>query len=250
MRKLWPAENKTADVRDDDALARLYAYPDPLRRPWVKANFISSVDGAVSVGGRSAGLSDANDKRIFQLGRELADVILVGAGTVLTERYRGVKPTELSTEARRRYGLAPIPPIAVVTRRCSIEPTSLLLTDTVVAPLVFTTAAAPSSRREALTEAGADVVVAGDADVDLRTVLTDLDRRGLRRVCCEGGPQLFGSLIADDLVDELCLSLAPLLAAGDAGRIANGPLPPEPIRMRLASVLYADDLLMMRYLRR
>ncbi|HEX4721527.1 MAG TPA: pyrimidine reductase family protein [Pseudonocardiaceae bacterium] len=234
---------------DDDALASLYDYPPGLDKPWVKVNFISSADGAVAVGGRSAGLSDPNDKKIFALGRTLADVVLVGAGTALIERYRGIRPNELRATRRVGLGLAPVPPIAVVSRRCTVLPESPLVTDTIVPTIVFTTETAPAERKSVLADAGAEVVAAGDDDVDLAAVLADLDRRGLRRVCCEGGPTLFGALIVAGLVDELDLSVAPLLAVGDAGRIANGPLPAEPTRLRLASALHADDMLLLRYLR-
>jgi riboflavin biosynthesis pyrimidine reductase len=233
----------------DDALARLYDFPADLARPFVKVNFISSADGAVTVGGRSAGLSDANDKKIFALGRTLADVLLVGAGTALIERYRGIKPKELTATRRVELGLAPVPPIAVVSRQATVLPNSPLVTDTIVPTIVYTTETAAAQRRSALADAGADVVVAGDDEVDLTAVLADLDRRKLRRVCCEGGPTLFGTLIAAGLVDELDLSVAPILAAGDAGRIAHGPLPPAPTTLTLASVLHADGMLMLRYLR-
>jgi riboflavin biosynthesis pyrimidine reductase len=235
---------------DDDALVRLYDYPPELTRPWVKVNFISSVDGAVTLGGRSGGLSDPNDKKIFALGRALADVIMVGARTALIERYRGVQPGEVPAGLRADRGLAPLPPIALVTRSGSIEPNSPLITDAPAPTIVYTTTSVPPARRADLAAAGADVVLAGADDVDLAAVLADLDRRALRRVCCEGGPQLFGSLIAGGLVDEVDLSVAPVLVAGDAGRIAKGPLPADPTRMRLASVLHADDQLMLRYLRR
>jgi 5-amino-6-(5-phosphoribosylamino)uracil reductase len=247
--RLLPTDPPPASVADDTELARFYAYPDPLDQPWVKVNFISSADGAVSVGGLSGGLSDPNDQRVFRLGRTLSDVILVGAGTATVERYRGVQRQELVAEVRADLGLAPVPPIAVVSRRCSIGATSLLLTDTEVAPMVFTTSAAPAERRAAVAAAGAEVVIAGSDDVDLALVLAELGDRGLRRVCCEGGPTLFGDLIAADLVDELCLSVAPLLTAGDAGRIAHGPVLAAPVALRLAGVLHAGDLLMLRYLR-
>ena len=234
---------------DDDALARLYDFPPALDRPWVKVNFISSADGAVSVNGRSGGLSDANDKRIFRFGRTLADVILVGAGTALIERYRGVKPHEIDADRRAALGLAPVPPIAVVSRRCTVLPDSPLVTDAIAPTIVFTTENAPVERKTAVADAGADVVATGDDDVDLAGVLADLDRRGLRRVACEGGPSLFGSLIEAGLVDELDLSVAPLLAAGDATRIAHGSLPAGPLPMRLASVLHGNGMLMLRYLR-
>lgn len=248
MDRLLPADRPVATA--DDALARLYDFPADLRQPWVKVNFISSADGAVSLGGRSGGLSDPNDKRIFQLGRALCDVVLVGAGTALIERYQGIRPGEVAADLRADRGLAAVPPIAVVTRRCSLAPDSPLITKATAPTIVFTVRSAPAERRAALAAAGADVVITGDDDVDPVAAVAELDRRALRRVCCEGGPHLFGSLIAADLVDELDLSIAPLLVGGDAGRIATGPLPMSATRLRLASVLHADDQLMLRYLRK
>jgi riboflavin biosynthesis pyrimidine reductase len=236
-------------VADDTELAEIYAYPEQLDQPWVKVNFISSADGAVALGGKSGGLGDANDKRVFRLGRTLCDVVVVGAATALIERYRGVKRAETDVDRRLALGLAPVPPIAVISKRCSVDPSSLLLTDTEVAPIIFTAASAPGQRRAAVAAAGAEVVLAGDEDVDPKAVLADLDRRNLRRVNCEGGPTLFGTLIAADLVDELCLSVAPLLTSGDAGRIATGLAPGTPVKLRLTSVLRGGSLLMLRYLR-
>jgi 5-amino-6-(5-phosphoribosylamino)uracil reductase len=152
-------------------------------------------------------------------------------------------------DLRAELGLAPLPPIAVVTRRCSVEPNSPLIANASVPTIVCTAESAPLERRQALADAGADVVLAGEDDVDLVTVLAALEQRGLRRVCCEGGPLLFGSLIAADLADELDLTIAPMLAGGDAGRIASGPLPATPTPLRLASVLEANGQLMLRYVR-
>lgn len=228
---------------------RLYDYPAALRRPWVRVNFVSSADGAVAVDGRSDGLSSPADKRLFAMIRDLADVVLVGAGTALAEGYRGVQPSEVRADRRARHGLPGLPAIAVVTRRCSIPADSGLLTDTITPTIVLTCAAAPADRRAALTAAGADVVVTGTDTVDLRGALDALAERGLLRVACEGGPGLFGSLIAADLVDELCLSLSPLLAGGDADRIGHSSLPATPRTMRLGSVLSEDDMLFLRYVR-
>jgi riboflavin biosynthesis pyrimidine reductase len=175
--------------------------------------------------------------------------VLVGWGTARDERYRGIKSTELRRERRSRLGLAPVPPIAVVTGRCSVEPDSPLVTDTLVPPIIVTTESAPLDRRKALTAAGADVIVAGDEQVDARAALVELAVRGLRRVCCEGGPQLFGALIEADLVDQLCLTVSPLLAGGHAGRISLGTPPETPRRLALASVLTEDGFLMLRYRR-
>lgn len=249
MDRLLPAGQQPADVSADADLVRLYDFPPDLRRPWLKVNFISSADGAVSLGGRSGGLSDVNDKRIFKLGRALADVLLVGAQTALIERYRGVQPDEVPADLRAELGLTPVPAIAIVTRRCSLEPTSDLISGPLVPTIVFTTRSAPQQRRDAVAAAGADVVLAGEDSVDPFAVVAELERRALRRVVCEGGPQLFGSLIEAGLVDELDLSIAPLLVGGDAGRITRGGLPPAATRLRLATVLHADDMLMLRYLR-
>ncbi|MFB9608877.1 pyrimidine reductase family protein [Kutzneria kofuensis] len=232
---------------DDIELERLYDYPSDLARPWVQVNFVSSPDGAVTVGGKSHGLSGPADKKVFMLGRTLADVVLVGAGTATIEGYGGVKTGEVRAAVRSRLGLSPVPPIAVVTRRATIAPDSPLVTETVVPAIILTCEAAAADRRAALSDAGADVVVAGDSDVDLPTALAELDKRGLRRVSCEGGPHLFGGLIEAGLVDQLCLTISPLLAGGDASRIAFGRTPAAPRELELASVLTDDSFLMLRY---
>ncbi|MCG8919338.1 pyrimidine reductase family protein [Actinokineospora sp. PR83] len=250
MHRLWPTSpDGSPTVVDDTALERLYDYPEDLDRPWVQVNFVTSADGAVAVDGHSAGLSGPADKKVFALGRDFADVVLVGWGTARDEGYRGLKRTETRTDRRLRRGLAELPPIAVVTPRCSVPPDSPLLTDTTVPPIVITTGASAAADRAALAEAGADVVVAGERELDPVAALAALDERGLRRVCCEGGPRLFGDLIAADLVDQLCLTVAPLLAGGGVDRIAGGGPVPVPRRLALASVLSDDGFLMLRYRR-
>ncbi|WP_414719850.1 pyrimidine reductase family protein [Umezawaea sp.] len=245
MRTLLPPHD--GEITDAD-LERAYDYPSDLDRPWVQVNFVSSVDGAVAVDGRSAALGNPADKKVFMLGRDLADVVLVGAGTAKAEGYRGVRAGEVRAERRARLGRAPVPPIAVVSARASIDPDSPLVTDTSVPLIVLTTSSASAERREALVAAGADVVVAGGTEVDLVAALRALDERGLRRVDCEGGPALFGSLIAADLVDELCVTIAPKLVGGGAGRIAHGPAVP-PRDMTLVSALHHGSALLLRYRR-
>ncbi|QFZ24119.1 pyrimidine reductase family protein [Saccharothrix syringae] len=240
---LWPPRDGELP---DEQLEGLYDYPDALTRPWVQANFVSGVDGAVTFAGRSRGLGNAADRRVLALTRDLCDAVLVGHGTAAAEGYEGIKVREVRAERRARLGLAPVPPIAVVTARCSVEPTSPLVTSTLVPPIVLTTAAAPEARRRALAEAGADVVVVGDTSVDLRAALAALDERGLRRISCEGGPALFGAMVAEELVDVLCLTLSPLLVGGDAGRITAG-LPEARRALELESVLHDDSTLLLRY---
>jgi len=222
---LWPSPGVEMT---DTALESLYAYPAD--RTWVAANFVSSVDGAVSVDGRSAGLGSPADRKIYLLGRELADVVMVGAATVLIEGYRGAK--------RAR----PLP-IAVVTTRGSLTPDLPLFTDTAVPPIVITTEAAR------MPELPAEVIIAGDTEVDLKVAVAELAARGLHRINLEGGPRLFGSMVAEGLVDALNLTVAPVLAVGDSSRIAHGSVIP-PVDLALASVLRADDVLLLRYQRR
>jgi riboflavin biosynthesis pyrimidine reductase len=244
MRMLWPTP--LDDVTDDD-LARLYGFPEDLDRPWVQVNFVASADGAATLEDRSEGLSHPADKRIFLLGRDLADVVLVGAGTARAEGYRGARTNPERQARRERLGLSGLPPIAVVTGSARIDPESPLLTDTKVPPIVITTAAAPEERRSALAEAGADILIAGEQMIDLTAALKELAARGLRRIDCEGGAHLFGELIAEDLVDQLCLTVAPLLAGAGAGRIAEGRTSSEVRGLELASILEEDGFTMLRY---
>lgn len=243
--QLWPGSGTPTD----EELHALYAFPSALSKPWVKVNFISSLDGAATVQGLSGGLGDENDHRIFWLDRSMCDVILVGAATVVAEKYTGMTRENMAVTDRAALGLAPVPTIAIVTRSCTIDPAARVFTDTEVAPIVYTTSSADETRRKAVADAGADVVLTGEHDVDLQALVADLGTRGLLRVNCEGGPRLFGSMIAAGLVDELCLSLSPMLTSGDSSRIAVGEFPQQPQRMRLRSVLHGDDLLMLRYTR-
>jgi riboflavin biosynthesis pyrimidine reductase len=252
MRHVWPPGGPPGEL-DRPALAGLYAYPDPLRRPFVRVNFVASADGAVSAGGVSTGLSAAGDRQVFGLLRELADVVLAGSGTVRAENYRGVRTSPELRARRRARGQAEVPPVAVVTATAELEPDAPLFTDTAVAPLVLTTAGAAPGARERFGDAAevlaVDATDLGDTDVTPEAVLGALAGRGLCRVLCEGGPGLFGSFAAAGLVDELCLSVAPQLAGGGAGRILEAPggSPADPEPMRLASVLAHDDGLMLRY---
>jgi riboflavin biosynthesis pyrimidine reductase len=235
--RLWPPP--VLEPVDDAALAAHYAWPDTPAAPCVRVNFVASLDGAASVDGRSGGLGTAADKAVFGLLRELADVVLVGAGTARAEDYRGAR--------RPTRGRATPPPVAVVTGSADLDPVSRLFTDTAVPPLVLTVESAPPQRRAALAAAGAEVAVLPRLTPD--ALLAELGRRGLHRVLCEGGPSLLGALQAADAVDELCLTLSPLLVGGAAGRIAHGPTGASGRSMTLAGVLQADDALLLRYRR-
>lgn len=240
MLRLWPPTDPSRGPLTPDELAYAYAYPPGLTEPYVRMNLVASADGAATAGGKSAELGSDADRRVFGLLRELCEVIVVGAGTARAENYRGARrPSRVTGTA---------PPIAVVTATGHLDPTSPLFTDTAVAPIVLTGQACPPENRARLRDAGADVVVLDSDRVTAAGMLAALRARGLRRVLCEGGPRLFGDLIAADAVDELCLTVSPVLAGGDAVRIAAGPTG-ELRRMRLVGVLAEDDVMLLRYAR-
>ncbi|OLM21551.1 MULTISPECIES: dihydrofolate reductase family protein [unclassified Pseudonocardia] len=243
IHQIFPAGD--AGPLSTEQLERLYAYPDDRLR--VCVNFVSSADGAVEVAGGSAGLSTPPDRAVLDLGTDLADVVLVAAGTATAEGFTGVKHGGRMDDRRRRFGLAPIPSTAVVTASGrSLDPASPVLTDTLVPTIVLTCAAAPEDLRRSWADAGADVVLTGDGAVDLPVAVAELGRRGLRRINCMGGPALFGGLAEAGLVDELRLTLAPFLVSGEAGRIARGA-GMDPARLELVSVVTGDDTLLVRY---
>jgi riboflavin biosynthesis pyrimidine reductase len=226
VRRLFP------DPSDEVDLRTAYAVDAPRH---VRANFVASADGSVSLDGRSGTLGNAADREIFQLLRALSDVVLVGAGTARVENYGGAREVD-----------GRIPPIAVVSRSLDLDPNARLFTDTQVRPIILTCAASPPGRRDALS-AIADIVVAGEDDVDVRTALDQLAERGLRHVECEGGPHLLGWLVAAGLLDELCLTVAPVIAGGTAGRIVAGLASQVADRLRLLQVLEDDGYLFLRY---
>jgi len=215
-----------------DPVDPVAVYADPpvaAGRPGVRFNMIASVDGATAVDGVAGGLGGEADRALFALLRRLADVVLVAAGTVRAEGY----------------GPSPVP-IAVVTRSCRLDWDSRFFTAQVARPVVVTVATAPAKARARAAEV-ADVVVAGERDVDLARALDALGARGWRAVLCEGGPTLNGQLAAAGLLDELCLTLSPCLVGGDAKRLLAGPLLPGPPTLTLASACEEDGFLFLRF---
>jgi riboflavin biosynthesis pyrimidine reductase len=204
----------------------LYAYPDT-DRPWLRTNFVSTVDGgAYAADGRTATLGGQADSDVFALLRRLADIIVVGAGTARIEEY-GPSST----------------PLALVSRRLDIP-------ENLVGPglVVITTVDSSTDRVEALRSAGVEVIAHGEIEIDWPAVLADFDVRSWRRVLCEGGPTLHGELVSLDLVDEVCVTIAPTLTSGDAPRIAHSRHPVTH-GMRLAHAVPVGDVLFTRWVR-
>ena len=240
----WPSRDAAA--LDDEQLAGCYAINDRSRQS-VRVNFVASIDGAATDHGLSGGLSGQADKRVFDLLRRLCDVVLVGAGTVRAEGYGAMRLNQASVQLRRANGLADQPVFAIVSGTLGLDPESPVFTKAPVRALVVTVGASSHVKREALSRV-TDVLVCGEERLDVGVMLDAFAKRGLRQVLCEGGPTLFGTLLDADRVDELCLTISPLIEAGDAHRIVVGTLE-KARRMTLHHVLVSDGTLMLRYLR-
>lgn len=228
------------------ALADLYAYPDPVPASgWVRANMVCTLDGAVTgADGLSGSISSPADRAVFSVLRGLADVVLVGAETVRAEGYRRPAAKPEFTERRADARQAPAPRLAVVTAGGRLGTAEALLGGP-DGGYVITCATADLDKLRAL--AGADrVLVAGEERVDARLAVTHLAARGLCRILLEGGPHLLGEVIAADCLDELCLTLSPLLVAGQGMRVALGPA--AALRMRPAHLVESDATLLGRWL--
>jgi riboflavin biosynthesis pyrimidine reductase len=228
----------------DEALLEYYAIGDR-SLPRLRANFIASLDGAATHEGHTRGLNDADDKRVFDLLRMLCDVVLVGAGTVRAEGYAGLGIGREAARWRVEHGLSAQPTLAVVSAELSLSPSMAALVRAPVRPIVVTLERSAPDKRQALSGV-ADVLLCGGNTLDCRAMLAALARRGLRQVLCEGGPHLFGTLVEADCVDELCLTLSPVLENGNAGRIAAGAAQTTR-RMRRRHAISVGDMLMLRY---
>ena len=236
MRRLLP---DPAPDLDDDALVEAYRLPAGRS---LRVDFVASLDGSVTVQGRSGGLGSPGDKRVFRALRALADAVLVGHGTAAAEGYRPVAADPQVGRPRAALGRPVSAPIAVVSRRASLAPGDRLA---VPSTLLVTCAAAGAGRRAALADAGVTVLVCGEDDVDLPLALDRLADRGLEQLVCEGGPALLTSALAAGVVDELDLTIAPALVGGEA-RLLDRALGVV-VRPRLVQVLEEDGVLFTRY---
>lgn len=239
--RVWP---DPAEDLDDDELLAAYAFPS---RPWLRMNFVTSLDGAATRAGRSGGLGGEGDRRVFELLRRQADVILIGAGTVRTEGYGAMRLAAEAVQWRAACRMREHPVFAIVSRGLDLDPGSAVFTEAPTRPLVYTVTTAAPARRRALS-AVADVVDAGTSVLDPPAVRDDLVSRGLARIHSEGGPSLFGAFLAAGAVDELCLTVAPALDGGEAGRIARSAHA-TPTAMRPSGILRSGDELLLRYVR-
>ncbi|MDT0305716.1 pyrimidine reductase family protein [Streptomyces sp. DSM 44917] len=251
MRRLFPPAEGSAEDRawDLTELADAYAYP-AAAPGWLRANMVSSADGAAHHGGRSRPLSGPADMRIFGVLRALADVVIVGAETVREEGYRPARRREEFAERREAAGQRPVPPIAVVSAGLRLDYSLPLFAEAAEPTLILTGEKAPRSGLRAAEAAGARIVFAGpEAHVDPARIKPALAALGHTRLLTEGGPRLLGGLTGAGVLDELCLAISPRVAVGTAPRVMSGPKTEVPQEFRLAGLLEESGFLFCRYQR-
>ena len=243
-----------------DELRRLYGGGFGLEAPCVFANFVQTIDGVVAIPDlprSNALIADESDADRFVMGllRACAGAVLVGSGTMLasprgTWRPERVYPPagEAYAELRRRLGLAERPVVACVTAGGSFDPTHPILEESAI--VLTTERAAPDLR--ATVPAATEVVAVNEGDwVDVGRAVELLGERGHSLILSEGGPTLFGALLAGGVADELFLTVSPLLAGRDTkprlALVEGVELLPGESRVRLLSARRHDDHLFLRY---
>jgi riboflavin biosynthesis pyrimidine reductase len=256
MRLLYHRDDPvTSESIADDRLVELYRHPLPPggAGTLVRSNFVSSLDGSVQgPDGRSGSINTTSDHHVFALQRAHADAILVGAGTVRAEGYRGVDLSGWQQKIRSKEGLRPYPTLVIVTGSLNLDPDIGTPSEAEVGPVVIITVGArDEAQLDRFRDAGSTVVQQNHVRVDLGEALGWLAENGLQRVLCEGGPRLHQQLLAGGHLDELCLTLAPVAVGGRGMRSTNGEaIQPVP-EFDLVHSLYADDgALFTRYRRR
>lgn len=277
MQQVWPRFRPAVDHLEVYEQAHR---PRPPGGAWVMMCMITTVDGSVSVQGRSGPLGGPADWAVLSALRGCADAVVVGAGTARAEDYG---PLSLAPEARERRlgrGQEAVPLLAVVSARAALDPAARLFGGPEPIRL-YLAAAAPPERRaalaavadvrtvggrpadsadapaeaadaattgEATADPAADPGSTGGATVDAAAVVADLAAEGQTLILLEGGPRLNASFAGADLIDEFCVTRSPLLAPGGPGLIDGDPLPAA-LDLRLDRLLVADGMIFARYLR-
>jgi len=212
-------------------------------RPWVAVNMACSADGRATVGDTSGGLGNATDRRLFAELRAQVDCVLVGTGTLATERYGSIVRDPAVREERERAGRSPQPMCCVVTRTGRVPLDIPLFGDPEQEIELFSGAAVPLHGVRARVDiTRAEQPGFGAALRDLHT------RRGVRTVLCEGGPRVLGALVADGLLDELFLTFSPLLVGAEGMKnVIEAPGARGPVPLSLLRVFESDGAVFLRY---
>jgi riboflavin biosynthesis pyrimidine reductase len=227
----------------DSDLVELYRHPAPEGRGWVRSNFVMSLDGSVQgPDGRSGSINTESDHHLFALQRALSDAILVGANTVRFEGYRAVDLEPWQLQIREQEGLAPYPMLVIISASADLDPVIATPAEGAGgAVMIITTAGKSAADLEPLRAAGITVLEAEGTALDLGHIVDQLAGTGFQRLLCEGGPRLHNDLLAAGILDEVCLTLAPVVVGGQGLRSTSGAALPLPSAFQLHHVMYADD---------
>ncbi|GAA2587353.1 pyrimidine reductase family protein [Actinomadura fulvescens] len=237
------AMRRLSSASDPVDLGEAYAYP--AEGAWLRANMISTLDGAAwSLEGRSGGLGNEADRRLFSVLRGLADVVIAGAGTARVEGYGPVDPGPGWEKLRK--GRTAVPPLAIVSRRLDLDLDGPLFTEADPRTILLTVEDAPADRLQQARDV-AEVIVAGEHAVDFAVAVRRLEALGHRRLLCEGGPHVLAQVVEAGVLDELCLTVSPTMLSGEASRILNGTSLAAPANLTLGQVLEDEGYLFMRY---
>lgn len=221
--------------------------PAPDGRPYVVVNMVTSLDGATAVDGVTAALGSPTDRAIFLYLRDLADAVLVGATTVRVEKYGPVRTSRQAQADRLTRGQTAKPPIVVVSRSVDFDWDAPFFADADPPPILLIPADTDHHQLRRARQS-AEVITAGKGTVDLAGALRELRSLGVKILLCEGGPTLNTEMLRAQLIDELCLTIAPLLTPGGHLRGIFAPAADNPSpSLSIAHVLEEESVLYLRY---
>jgi riboflavin biosynthesis pyrimidine reductase len=243
MQLIFDRDGRALGPIDDADLIDLCRHPVPSDRAWLRTSFVMSLDGsAQGPDGRSGSINTPSDHRIFALHRAMADAVLVGASTVRNEGYRAIDLQPWQLELRQSEGLAPYPMLVIISASAAINPSIAQPAEGEGGPVMIITIPGKSTDElEPLRSAGIRVVETPGPTVDLAQVVDQLAGAGWPRLLCEGGPHLHHDLLAAGLVDELSLTMAPVVVGGQGLRTTSGEFFSAPGQFILQHAIYAED---------
>jgi riboflavin-specific deaminase-like protein len=246
-----------ARIQMADAAAALREESEPhADRPYLALNFAATLDGRITIGGRSGPIGNEADRELFHELRVQVDAVMVGAGTADTERYGRIVRDPDRRERRRAAGLEPEPLAVLVSARLSLDPDLPLLQDESSRVVIVTEAddkldgvrAHVDYLRPSDAPATSEDLAGRAAMLPLAPMVRALrERHGIGLVMCEGGSLLAGALLREGLVDELFLSVAPKLAAGTGPTVVTSPPLEPPLDADLVTAHEAGGHLFLRY---